>query len=436
MVTEAQEVWPAAFPSPPRRAAAGAFPCIPDGAATLYVALSVIIMAYSSLFTAFPILVFLLLWFRHIVYKGAYILRLSSTLAAALIFPFLACYSAFWSDYPLSTIYHGIELLTLAASAVIMTRIVRIKPFIKGLLLGVIIVMGVTLASGNYAEDYLSKTRSLMGFFGSKNEVGFFAEIGIYLSLLMLVNRSTFIEKIIFSLFPLGLCSVCLVLSKSATSVASLAILLSLSVVAYMITQIPPKLRGLALTGITLGLITGGLIITTGHFDIVNAALDALGKSPTLTGRTYLWAEGLKNGMDHPILGYGYSAFWVPGRPQAEQYWYEFFIPGKSGFHFHNLFIQTFVDLGLAGLLLMAWMLLASCGRGLGLVWRSGVTLESGLVFGLSFLFLLRSCFEVDVLGPYGMGPLLFFSLVSIPEAESLRSNPSDLRPKLSMDLL
>ena len=123
--------------------------------------------------------------------------------------------------------------------------------------------------------------------------------------------------------------------------------------------------------------------------------------------------------MEHPLLGYGYSGFWMPGRPQAEQYWYEFIIPGKSGFHFHNLFIQTFVDLGLAGLLLMAWMLLASCSRSFGLIWRRGVTLKSGLVFGLSLLFLLRSCFEVDVLGPYGMGPLLFFCLISLLEAEA-----------------
>jgi exopolysaccharide production protein ExoQ len=414
MVTEeAQEAWPVTFPAL-RRAATDAFPCIPDGAAILYVALSVIIMAYSSLFTVFPILFFLLLWFRHIYYKGIYILRPSPALFTTLIFPLLACYSTFWSDYPLTTLYHGMELLTLAVSAIIMTRIVRIKPFIKGLLLGITIVMGITLGSGIYDVDYFSKDPALMGYFGSKNEVGFFAEIGIYLSLLMLVERTTFFEKIIFSLFPLGLFSVCLDLSKSATSVASLAILLGLSTAIYIVARMPCRLRSAAIAGTILSLFICGLIISTVHFDIVNAALDLLGKSPTLTGRTYLWAEGLKNGMDRPILGYGYSAFWVPGRPQAEQYWYEFLIANKTGFHFHNLFIQTFVDLGLLGLVMIAWLLLASCGKSFALIWRGGISLRSGLVFGISLLFLLRSCFEVDVLGPYGMGPLLFFSLISL----------------------
>lgn len=400
----------------------------------LYVAISTIIMAYSSLFTVVPILVFLILWFRHAIYKGAFILRPSATLFAVLSFPLFACYSAFWSDYPTTSLYHGIELLTLAVSAIIMTRIVRLKPFIRGLLLGTMIVLGVTLASGKYDVDYLSKVRALQGFFGSKNEVGFFAEIGIYLSLLMLAVRTNFLEKIVFSFIPLGLCAVCLYLSKSATSVASLVILLGLGIGTCMIMWLPRQIRGLAVTGAILAVIAAGLIIATAHVDIVDATLRALGKNPTLTGRTYLWSEGLKNGMERPALGYGYSAFWVPGRPQAEEYWHEFYIENQTGFHFHNLFIQTFVDLGVAGLLIIVWRLLASCSRGLGLVWRHGVTLESGLIFGLSWFFLLRACFEVDVLGPYGMGPLLFFALVAMPEAETLRNNIFERPNELSMN--
>jgi len=408
----AQEIDTEASPSL-RRAEEGDFPYVSDAAGMLYVAVSVIIMAFSAWFTVFPIFIFLLIWFRHIFYKGVFILSPSPSLFATLIFPFLCCYSAFWSDYPLTTLYHGIELLTLALSATIMMRIVPVKTFIKGLLLGIVITLGITLASGNYTVDYLSKVSSLTGFFGSKNEVGFFAEIGIYLSLLML-GYTNFFEKLIFSFIPLIMCAACLYLSKSATSVASMIMLLGMSGTTYIIMRMPQQLRGLAIAGVFLSLITGGLIIAAGHFDIFDATLNALGKNPTLTGRTYLWSEGLRNGMERPMLGYGYTAFWIPGRPEAEEYWSEFFIPGKTGFHFHNLFIQTFVDVGLVGLSLMVWSLIANCGRGIGLLWRRGLTLESGLVFGLSWMFLLRACFEVDVLGPYGMGPLLFFALMAM----------------------
>ncbi|MBU6476215.1 MAG: O-antigen ligase family protein, partial [Alphaproteobacteria bacterium] len=345
------------------------------------------------------------------------ILRASSGLFAALAFPLFACYSAFWSDVPPTTLYHGAELLTLAMSGVIMARTVRTKPFVKGLLLGTCIVMCLTLASGVYDTDYFTKARALTGYFGSKNEVGFFAEIGIFLSLLMLAARTTLFEKLVFILLPLGLCAVCLALSKSATSIASLAMMLGLCALIHVITRLPRALRALALTGAVLGLVTCGLVIIAARLDIVDKALAVFGKDPTLTGRTYLWSEGIKNGLLHPFLGYGYTAFWVPGRSAAEWYWHEFFITDETGFHFHNLFIQTFVDLGLCGALLMMWMLLAVCMISFSLVWRRGVTLETGLAFGLAFLFLFRSPFEVDTLGPYGMGPLLFFWLVAFCKA-------------------
>ncbi len=55
------------------------------------------------------------------------------------------------------------------------------------------------------------------------------------------------------------------------------------------------------------------------------------------------------------------------------------------------------------------------------------MTLGAGLAFGLAFLFLFRSPFEVDTLGPYGMGPLLFFWLVSFCKS---KSNTEDVRQK------
>ena len=54
--------------------------------------------------------------------------------------------------------------------------------------------------------------------------------------------------------------------------------------------------------------------------------------------------------MDDPILGVGYDAFWVPGTHEAEVLWQQFGIIERSGFHFHNLVINEFVDLGLLGL--------------------------------------------------------------------------------------
>ena len=404
------------------------FQPLSDTLGTLYVAVTVVIMAYSSLFTVVPILVFLLLWLSHAWYKGSFTLRLSPAAVAVLSFPLLCCYSTFWSDYPARTLYQGMELLTLVLCAIIMSRVVRPRPFIQGLCFGAMIVLGMTLASGNYSKDYLSGTYSLVGLFGSKNQVGFVAEIAIYAGLLGLFFRGRWLNKLFFSVLPLGAAFACIVLSNSATSIASLAILAAFTLIIFGVTLFPARYRTGVAAFLGLSLVAFGTLIAAAHLDITTAALDVLGKSPTLTGRTYLWSEGFKNGLLHPVLGCGYSAFWVPGQVKAEQYWHEFYISGESGFHFHNLFVQTFVDLGAVGVILLSSLLLVSCAKSLRAVLRGGFSLESGITFGLSFMFLIRACFEVDALGPYGIGPLLFFSL--LPMQEAARQPPKEYGSK------
>jgi O-antigen ligase len=44
-----------------------------------------------------------------------------------------------------------------------------------------------------------------------------------------------------------------------------------------------------------------------------------LGKSPTMSGRTGIYAEVWRSIMKHPILGYGFGAFWYAGNPEAHR---------------------------------------------------------------------------------------------------------------------
>ena len=77
----------------------------------------------------------------------------------------------------------------------------------------------------------------------------------------------------------------------------------------------------------------------------------ALGKDPTMTGRTVLWAGLLRIAMRHPLLGYGYMAFWQgivtgPSRSLALQlHWF-----GLSGSE--NGVLEMWLELGIVGVLL------------------------------------------------------------------------------------
>jgi exopolysaccharide production protein ExoQ len=80
--------------------------------------------------------------------------------------------------------------------------------------------------------------------------------------------------------------------------------------------------------------------------------LSALGRDPTLTGRTEIW--NLVLGMTgNPLLGTGFESFWLGSRLQAmwSIYWWH---PNEA----HNGYIEIYLDLGWMGVALLAVLLL------------------------------------------------------------------------------
>jgi exopolysaccharide production protein ExoQ len=247
------------------------------------------------------------------------------------------------------------------------------------------------------------------GLFGSKNQVGYSAEIGFYATLISFFITRSYLRRFVY-LLCLALCAVCLVLSSSATSVLSLATTIGITCVALCLSKTPRGLRALLLI---FSCIVGTMFLWFALSSGMEQSLfSALGKDSTLTGRTYLWSEGIKAAMVKPILGYGYHAFWVQGRSLAERYWYELDIPGRSGFHFHNTFIQIFVDLGVLGLITFSLLVFATCFKSIRYVLRNDADLLGIFSLGISFMLFIRAFTEVDIGGPFSLGPLLFYSII------------------------
>lgn len=400
-------------------------PRIPERLAVVYVALSLvlILMAYTASLAVVSILTFFAIWLPHALYKKTFVLRPTSDLFLAILFPLFCLYSVLWAAYPAKVLYTGTEFMAMVICAIIMARTVSMRAFSKGVTLGCTIALIITLINGNYAQDHFSKTYALVGLLGSKNQVGFIAEIGIYTGLLLAFTKIDKFQKLLFALIPLVICGVCLYMSRSATSVMSLTAMLSVLVGMYFVTRLPQGLRMPALVASIFAVATVIMFAVALDVSMVDTILGGFGKNSTLTGRTYLWAEGIKNGMEMPWLGHGYVSFWVVGQPQAELYWHEFLIGNRSGFHFHNLYVQTFVDLGAVGVTIVSLLLIGLCIASLRLVLRAGLGLETGLFLGLSFMFLVRSFAEVDILGPFGVGPLLFYAMIpQLAQARSIKN--------------
>jgi exopolysaccharide production protein ExoQ len=95
---------------------------------------------------------------------------------------------------------------------------------------------------------------------------------------------------------------------------------------------------------LTLGI---ALLLFDNLFDLL---LLSIGKDVSLTGRTLLWSHAANIIADHPFGGLGLQAFWVEGNSEAVRFWETFYIDSHIGFHFHDLWLETGVELGFIGI--------------------------------------------------------------------------------------
>ena len=89
-------------------------------------------------------------------------------------------------------------------------------------------------------------------------------------------------------------------------------------------------------------------------FGIYASAIQLLGKDSTLTDRTLLWSELLKVKIN-PLFGAGFESFWLGDRFRnfAESRWWQ---PNQA----HNGYLETYLNLGLVGLVLLIVLLIAT----------------------------------------------------------------------------
>jgi len=371
------------------------------------VAASTFILAYSARFGQVSVLAYYALWLPLILVDYRHALGSYARFYWIIAFGLFACLSVFWSAAPSVTARAGVQYMSHIACALIAARTVNVRTLTIGMLAGVILVILYSLAFGNYHYDPLDGDYSFVGAFASKNQLGFFASLGIYFAFACIFVLGERGMWMLLGVFGACLSAYALIASQSATSIISTAATLAVMIGLSIAVRFAPRTRK-ALFGIgvllLLGLVFVGL--NAGGMEMV---LGAFGKDATLTGRTYLWGEGLAAAWQSSVVGVGYYAYWVQGFSEAERLWEEFYIGTRSGFHFHNTYIEAFVELGFVGLLLAALVIFRVwIGYLLRLLHGDDVA-RSHLLFGVAFMLLVRSFFEVDVMHPYAIGSFLLY---------------------------
>lgn len=373
----------------------------------LAVALSIFVFAYSTRFGQAPILLYYALWLPLVLIDYRNSLGNYLKFHWIIAFGLLACLSVFWSAAPGVTARTGVQYISHIVCALIAARTVNVRTFTLGALGGILLVVLFSLAFGEYHYDPLDGNYSFVGAFASKNLLGFFSSLGIYFAfaaLFILRERGMWA---LLALATSSLAGYALIASQSATSIiATAATLAMLAGLRVLLLFAPRTRKTFFLVSIAALVFVAFVGLNTGGIDML---LGAFGKDSTLTGRTYLWGEGLAAWAQAPAFGVGYQAYWVQGFSEAERLWEEFYIGSRSGFHFHNTYIEVLVELGVAGLLLLAVVLLRVPAGHLMRLLDDRENIASHVMFGLAFMLLVRSFFEVDVIHPYAVGSFMLY---------------------------
>jgi exopolysaccharide production protein ExoQ len=96
------------------------------------------------------------------------------------------------------------------------------------------------------------------------------------------------------------------------------------------------------------------LVVAELAFGISGRYSEALGRGSGLSGRTLLWTHLLEM-QTSPILGTGFESFWLGNRPNQLEGIF-FYIPNEA----HNGYLETYLTLGLIGLLLLIGLFIAT----------------------------------------------------------------------------
>jgi exopolysaccharide production protein ExoQ len=162
------------------------------------------------------------------------------------------------------------------------------------------------------------------------------------LQALKIKNRNARRTELLLSVGFLGMTGWLLLQASSATSLTALLVgMFTIGLVG--LRSVNKRLIG---TYAAVGILA--FAVAEPVFGIYGNVVQLLGRNLTLTDRTDLWQEVLRI-QDNPIFGVGFESFWLGDRLQ--ELWVQF---GWRPLQAHNGYIETYLNLGLIGIILLA----------------------------------------------------------------------------------
>jgi exopolysaccharide production protein ExoQ len=256
---------------------------------------------------------------------------------ALVLFLLFALASVTWSDFPYQTFKRwirdlGIYLMILVvvtdrSPAMAISTVLRRFTYILALMSLMLIMLGVVCL--------------LSGLFCFWDTLNHWVE-----------RKSRRGKLVLFSnLVMIWVTFRLLMLSQSATSLACLIMgCFTIALLRSRWTMAKPRL-----VAALIPLLIGTAAVLEFVFDISSVVAQLLGRDPTLTGRTGIWAAVLQV-QTNPLLGVGYQTFWMGDRLGEVWTRLNTRLPLNEA---HNGYLEIYLNLGIVGVFLIIMFMIA-----------------------------------------------------------------------------
>jgi len=312
----------------------------------------------------------------------------------------LAIVSVFWSEEPGLTLRRGVALLgtTLFGLDFAVRYPIRKQLQLVAIALSAIVALSVVVQvffAGLIPVVDKAYPDAWVGLFDQKNV---FARVIVLAAIVVLASVRRSMSGILTAVFTFVAAVALIILTQSITAVVALVGLI-------LVLQFAPALRWTGRVRTLIGF-SGAVMVAPAIFLLIHywaLLTNLLGRNGTLTGRAQLWAISLSSIELKPVLGYGYSAFWMVSeealRINAMLRWT---VP-----HAHNAYIDLALELGLIGLALYVTAFIIAMWRAVAYMRTDP---EHGSKWPLVYLcfILLYSFTESSVLVPGSIFWMLF----------------------------
>lgn len=297
-----------------------------------------------------------LIWFG--VHYRALQARALPYLTPFLVLLALAACSSLWSQAPEASFRRSISLASLMALAVYAHTVLGTVAFCRVHVVVTWIAAGASLAAAvlipSSAYDMGEYANAIRGVFNQKNSLGDAMVAGTLALMYVVLKRR---RVIALDIATLVMAAVIIKLAQSTTALLLFMMIVTSTLYALLL------MRGTAgsifcMILLTVLILSFILVITMDP----KAVYGALGKNETLTGRVQIWTAVKQASGGWPLLGFGYSAFWLPDTHMVGDIWYEVGWKAPSA---HSGYIDTIVQIGLVGLAVLGWIAVLTAFRAL-----------------------------------------------------------------------